>query len=72
MPKTKIINKDFFEKRNTSDVLNRLVILGLLRILNKQLVYQQIWNDTEDGIENITVPFFYDFTGGTATSERFI
>ena len=72
MPKTKTTNKNFFENRNTSDILNRLVILGLLRLLNKQLVYQQIWDDTEEGIENITVPFFYDFVGGATTSERFI
>lgn len=72
MPKTKVINKQFFEDRNTSDILTRLVILGLLRILNKKLVYTQIWDNTEEGKEQIVVPFFYDFSGGSVASERFI
>ena len=72
MPKTKVTNKQFYEDRNTSDVLTRLVILGLLRILNKKLIYTQIWDNTEEGKETITVPFFYDFSGGSVSSERFI
>jgi hypothetical protein len=72
MPKTKVKQKQLYENRNTSDVFSRLVIMGLLRVLNKKLIYQQVWHDDEDGIENIVVPFFYDFTGGSATSERFI
>ena len=67
-----ITQKQLFEQRNTSDVFTRLVIMGLLRILNKQLYYTQVWDDTEEGIENVTVPFFYDFSGGTVTSEKFI
>ena len=72
MPKTKVKQKQLYENRNTSDVFSRLVIMGLLRVLNKKLIYQQVWHDDEDGIENIVVPFFYDFTGGSVTSERFI
>lgn len=72
MPRTKVKQKQLYERRNTSDVFSRLIIMGLLRVLNMKLVYEQIWSDTEDGIEKITVPFFYDFTGGSATSERFI
>ena len=67
-----ITQKQLYEQRNTSDVFTRLVIMGLLRILNKQLYYTQVWDDTEEGIENVTVPFFYDFSGGTVTSEKFI
>lgn len=72
MPKTKLTPKQLFERRNTDDVFNRLVIMGFLRILNQKLIYQQIWNDNENGIQNITVPFFYDFGGSNNNSERFI
>lgn len=70
MPKTELQPKDLFELRNTSDVFNRLVILGMLRILNRRLVYDNIWN--KDTIQEVTVPTFFDFSGGTLTSERFI
>ena len=72
MSKTQLTPKQLFERRNTTDVFNRLVIMGLLRILNRKLVYQQVWNDSEDGIQNYTVPFFYDFGGSNSSSERFI
>lgn len=72
MPKTEINPKQLFEQRNTSNVFDREVIVGLLRILNRKLVYQQIWDDTSTGIQNVTVPFFYDFGGGNVNSERFI
>lgn len=72
MSKTQLTPKQLFEQRNTSDVFNREVIKGLLKILNRQLVYTQIWSDTEDGIQNVTVPFFYDFGGSNINSERFI
>lgn len=70
MPKTNLQPKDLFELRNTSDVFNRLVILGMLRILNRRLVYDNIWD--KDNIQEVTVPTFFDFSGGTLTSERFI
>lgn len=63
MAKTQITPKQLFERRNTTDVFDRLVIMGLLRTLNRKLVYEQVWSDTEGGIQNITVPFFYDFGG---------
>ena len=72
MAKTKLTPKQLFERRNTSDIFDRQVIVGLLRILNRKLVYEQVWNDDTDGIENITVPFFYDFGGSNISSERFI
>ena len=46
--------------------------MGLLRVFNKQIRYTQIWEDTDEMTETITVPFFYDFAGAGATSERFI
>lgn len=72
MSKTQLTPKQLFEQRNTTDVFNREVIKGLLKILNKQLVYTQVWSDTDEGIQNITVPFFYDFGGSNMNSERFI
>lgn len=71
MGKTKIIPKQLFENRNTSDVFPRLIIMGLLKILNQKLTYQQVWQDNAEGIQNVTVPFFFDFSASTA-SERFI
>jgi len=50
MAKTSNTPKDLYELRNTSDVFSRLVIMGILRILNQQLVYTQVWSDTEGGI----------------------
>ena len=70
MPKTNLQPKDLFELRNTSDVFNRLVILGMLRILNRRLVYDNIWD--KDTVQEVTVPTFFDFSGGTLSSERFI
>ena len=70
MSKTPITPKNLYEKRNTSDVFNRLVIMGMLRILNRKLVYEQVWS--EDDVENITVPFFFNFGGSALSSERFI
>lgn len=72
MPKTTITSKNLFENRNTSDVFSRLVVMGILRILNQQLKYTQIWNEAENDIQEITVPFFFDFSGGSTTSEKFI
>lgn len=72
MSKTVLTPKQLFEKRNTTDVFNREVIMGLLRILNRKLVYQQVWSDENGGVQNVTVPFFYDFGGSNINSERFI
>lgn len=59
MPKTDLQPKDLFELRNTSDVFNRLVIMGMLRILNRKLVYDQVWD--KDDVQEVTVPTFFDF-----------
>lgn len=72
MSKTKITNKRLYELRNTSDVFSRLIVMGMLKILNKKLTYQQVWEDSEDGIQDVTIPFFFDFSGGATTSEKFI
>lgn len=72
MPKTKITPKQLFEKRNTTDVFNRDVIMGVIRILNQKLVYEQVWSEDMGGVENVTVPFFYDFGSSNPNSERFI
>lgn len=67
---TNIIDKKLFEKRNRDDIFFRDVTGGLLKVLNSKLVYQQVWDDAEGCIEDITVPFFYDM--GNVTSERFL
>ena len=72
MSKTQITAKQLYENRNTSDVFSRLVIMGVLRVLNQKLKYTQVWEDTEEGTQEITVPFFFDFSGGAGTSEKFI
>lgn len=65
-------DKSLYEDMNTSDVFNRAVIAGLLKILNRELWYTQVWDESEGKTEKITVPFFYDFGGGNPNSERFI
>lgn len=50
MARTKIKSKNLYENRNTSDIFARLIIMGVLKILNQKLTYQQIWEDSEDGI----------------------
>ena len=72
MAKTEITAKQLYENRNTSDVFSRLVIMGVLRLLNQKLKYTQVWEDTEEGTQEVTVPFFFDFSGGSGTSEKFI
>jgi hypothetical protein len=49
MAKTEITAKQLYENRNTSDVFSRLVIMGVLRVLNQKLRYTQVWEDTEEG-----------------------
>lgn len=72
MASTQLTPKQLYENRNTDNIFDRQVIVGLLRVLNKKLVYEQIWDDTEKGIQNVCVPFFYDFGGSNINSERFI
>ena len=68
MAKTEITPRQLFERRNTDDIFDRAVIIGLLRIFNRRLYYQQVWDNTEDGIQNVCVPFFYDFGGSNNNS----
>lgn len=69
---TQITPKQLYENRNTDNVFDRQVIVGVLRLLNKKLVYEQIWDNTEEGVQHVCVPFFYDFGGSNLNSERFI
>ena len=55
-----------YSRYNTDDVFNRVVIIGLLDLLNNKMTYEQIWDDNV--VEKITVPFMYDFG---SSDERF-
>ena len=55
-----------YERYNTDDVFNRVVIIGLLDLLNHKLKYNQIWDDNV--VEEVVVPFMYDFG---SSDERF-
>jgi len=70
MPRTEVIPKNLYEKRNTDDIFTRNVIGGLLKVLNNKLSYDQIWDDEKGIAEKITVPFYYDM--GNPLSERFL
>ena len=72
MARTVLTDKELYENRNYDDVFNRAVIAGLLKILNRRLVYTQIWNEEEKKVEDVTVPFFYNFGGSNPNSEKFI
>lgn len=68
---TEVTPKELFEKRNSDDIFAREVIAGMLKTLNRRVVYTQIWNESENKVESITVPFFFDF-GEHNNSEKFI
>ncbi len=72
MAQTVLTPKQLFERRNIDDVFDRQVLVGLLRILNRRIFYTQVWDNTEEGVQNVCVPFFYDFGGSNINSERFI
>lgn len=57
---------ELYSRYNTDDVFNRVVIIGLLDLLNHKLKYNQIWDDNV--VEEVTVPFMYDFG---SSDERF-
>ena len=44
MSKTVLTPKQLFELRNTDDIFDRSVIIGLLKVLNRKIFYKQIWN----------------------------
>lgn len=68
---TKVTDKKLFEERNVDNNFSREVMLGLLRVLNQQISYEQVWEDTSVGRERINVPFLFDF-GEAYNSEKFI
>ena len=49
MSKTQLTPKQLFETRNTTDVFDRAILVGLLKVFNRRLFYEQRWDDTEDG-----------------------
>lgn len=56
-----------YERYNYDDVFNRVVIIGLLNLLNHGISYTQTWDDKT--IETVNVPFMYE-TG--SSDERFM
>lgn len=63
-------NRSLYGKKNTDEIFIRNVTAGLLSILNKKLIYSQIWSDDNDIPEFITIPFYFNL--GNPTSEDFI
>ena len=55
-----------YSRYNTDDVFDRVVIIGLLNLLNHKIWYEQIWQDNV--VEKVEVPFMYDFG---SSEERF-
>jgi len=56
-----------YERYNYDDVFNRVVIIGLLNLLNHGISYTQVWDDKT--VETVNVPFMYE-TG--SSDERFM
>ena len=55
----KIDETELYNRYNTDDVFNRVVIVGLLNLMNNKICYDQIFENTV--IENVHVPCMYDF-----------
>lgn len=72
MPQTVLEEKGLYEHRNYDNVFNRAVIAGMLKVLNRKLKYEQIWNEETGDVEEVTIPFFYNFGGSDPNSEKFI
>ena len=62
MPET----NELYSRYNVDDVFNRVVIIGLLNLLNNEITYEQIYDDNV--VETVQVPFMYDFG---SSDERF-
>lgn len=62
----KIDDTELYNRYNTDDVFNRVVIVGLLNLMNNKITYDQIFENTV--IENVHVPCMYDFG---SSDERF-
>jgi hypothetical protein len=57
---------ELYNRYNTDDVFNRVVIAGLLNLMNNKIHYDQIFENTV--IEDVHVPCMYDFG---SSDERF-
>lgn len=58
-----------FQRYNNENILIRAIIAGLLDVLNNNIKYNQVWgNDTQEDIEQISVPWFFNQAG----DERFM
>lgn len=57
---------ELYSRYNVDDVFNRVVIIGLLNLLNNEITYEQIYDDNV--VETVQVPFMYDFG---SSDERF-
>lgn len=62
----KVDETELYNRYNTDDVFNRVVIVGLLNLMNNKIRYDQIFENTV--IENVHVPCMYDFG---SSDERF-
>ena len=59
-------SNELYARYNVDDVFNRVVIIGLLNLLNNEITYEQIYDDNV--VETVQVPFMYDFG---SSDERF-
>lgn len=57
---------ELYARYNVDDVFNRVVIVGLLNLLNNEISYEQIYETNI--VETVNVPFMYDFG---SSDERF-
>lgn len=57
---------ELYARYNVDDVFNRVVIVGLLNLLNNEITYEQIFDTNV--VETVHVPFMYDFG---SSDERF-
>lgn len=57
---------ELYGRYNVDDVFNRVVIIGLLNLLNNKISYEQIYDTNV--VETVHVPFMYDFG---SSDERF-
>ena len=57
-----------YNKYNNEDILIRAVLVGLLELLNNEIQYTQVWGNSDEEIETIDVPWYYNQSG----DERFM
>jgi hypothetical protein len=56
---------------NNEDVLIRAILAGLLDILNNQIKYTQVWGNSDDEIETISIPWSYNSSGDERFNQDF-